>query len=442
VAKAEHSADLPAPPASPERHLDVDFWIARADGPSDLVMDAGEIERFNRLGFAQDPNLCDLTALPASTSAAETEARIRAMSRRHKLPLYFHAGGPVEDSDYEHFEASLALDQLADPVPIQFGMVLQRTDMRTWPSEQTAYKNPETIDLDRFQENGLFPGDAVAILHESRDGQWCFAQSYNYAAWVRKAHIAPASHEAVTTYREARPFLVVTGGKVRTNYNPRCEAVSELQLDMGVRLPLVESHPGAVDGQNASASHTVLLPVRSPSGEVDFYPALVARSQDVRIDYLPYTRANLLRQGFKFLGERYGWGHSYNARDCSGLVTDIYRSMGILLPRNTLQQVESPMGQTLRFSGSDGHRQRLAALDDLRPGDLVYSPGHVMIYVGHDNGRPYVLHDTSSPIRFERDDGGFFEGILNGVSITPFISLTDENGDLYLDTLWAIKKIH
>ena len=57
---------------------------------------------------------------------------------------------------------------------------------------------------------------------------------------------------------------------------------------------------------------------------------------------LPLTRANLIRQAFKFLGERYGWGHDYNARDCSGFVSEVYRSMGVLMPRNTSDQARSP----------------------------------------------------------------------------------------------------
>ena len=43
-----------------------------------------------------------------------------------------------------------------------------------------------------------------------------------------------------------------------------------------------------------------------------------------------------------FLGERYGWGHRYNGRDCSGFVSEVYQSMGVQLPRNTSDQSVSP----------------------------------------------------------------------------------------------------
>lgn len=432
------------PAIGPERHLDAGFWIDQAPSAEAAVIDSDAIDRFNAAGASSDPSLNELESFPDRLAATEVRSRIQAMSRRHAQPLRFFRGGPVEEADYLRYESNLGLEALTGHVNTRFGLVVRRTDMRTWPSDVRTYRSEATIDLDRFQENGLFPGEAVAILHESRDGYWWFACSYNYAAWVRRSHIAVAPRETVTGYARARPFLVVTGGKVRTNFTPECLQISELQLDMGVRLPLADVAPAPdnVGGQNPWTSHAVQLPVRDEAGRARIQVALVARSQDVRIGYLAYTRANVLRQGFKFLGERYGWGHSYNARDCSGLVTDIYRSMGVLLPRNTLQQVESPMGETLRFSANDGRPARQQALSELQPGDLIYSPGHVMIHVGRDQGRPYVLHDTSSAISFQREDGTTFRGTLNGVSVTPFLTLKDENGADYLDTMWAIKKIH
>src|SRR3546814_3966393 len=99
------------------------------------------------------------------------------------------------------------------------------------------------------------------------------------------------------------------------------------------------------------------------------------------------TRANLIRQAFKFLGERYGWGHSYGTRDCSGFVSEIYRSFGVQLPRNTSAQSVSPALNRLAFDAGDSRDKRMAAASGLQVGDLVYIPGHVRRVIGHDNGR-------------------------------------------------------
>src|SRR5690606_16400823 len=136
------------------------------------------------------------------------------------------------------------------------------------------------------------------------------------------------------------------------------------------------------NGQLPAAGYVVELPVRGDDGRLAFQAALLPRSADVAPDYLPLTEANLIRQAFKFLGERYGWGHSYNTRDCSGVVSEIYRSFGVLLPRNTSAQAVSPALNRLGFDAGDSHAARAQALRDARPGDLVYIPGHVMMVIG------------------------------------------------------------
>ena len=124
--------------------------------------------------------------------------------------------------------------------------------------------------------------------------------------------------------------------------------------------------------------------MRQADGRLAFVPALIPKVADVSPDYLPLTPANLLRQSFKFLGERYGWGHSFGTRDCSGFVSEVYRSMGVALPRNTSAQAVSPALNRLAFDATDGREKRLAALRDLHVGDLIYIPGHVMMVIGKD----------------------------------------------------------
>ncbi len=166
---------------------------------------------------------------------------------------------------------------------------------------------------------------------------------------------------------------------------------------MGVRVPLLDDWPAdkPVNGQHPYAAHVIELPVRAADGSLQFTPALLPRTADVSSDYLPLSRANLLRQSFKFLGERYGWGHSYNARDCSGFVSEVYRSFGVQLPRNTGDQAVSPALNRIALTADDDHATRLAVLGTLQVGDLVYIPGHVMMVIGHDRGMPYVIHDTT-----------------------------------------------
>ena len=423
-------------------HLTVEFWIDRTKQVDELLADANDIARIIRDGFSNDTNMIDLADYPDTLSGDEVARLIRSISKPYSQELFFRDGGTVEVADYDRYTANLNLDGLPDAVDVRFGLVLRRADMRTWPTRDVVFKTHETFDLDRFQENGLFPADVVAILAESADGQWYFVQSYNYAAWVAKEKIVIGDRQQILEYRDAENFLIVAGGKVTTNFNPKVEAISELQFDMGVRLPLLDAddiEPN-IDGQNSRSSHPVLLPTRGELGELEFRTALIARNQDVRVGYMPYTRKNILHQSFKFLGERYGWGHAYNARDCSGLVMEVYKTFGILLPRNSAQQRNSPIGNNACVDSSDSDEEKLELLAACDVGDLLYCPGHVMLYLGSSDGEPYVIHSLYGAGWIE-EDGTFQEGALNGVSVTPLTQIYVSPEETYFDQLNGIKQI-
>lgn len=422
-------------------YLDVDFWIERTGEIDEVLADESRISRLVRDAFRDDPALVDLANYPETLPGQELEALIQSISKPFADDLYYRDGRTVGAADYARYDNNLNIGALTGSIAVRFGLILQRADMRTWPTGDVVVKT-DTLDLDRFQENGLFPADVVAVLHESADGLWCFVQSYNYAAWVLKARIVTGDRERILKYRDADEFLVVAGSKVTTNFNPKVAAISELQLDMGVRLPLlraeeVERH---VDGQHPRSSYAVSLPVRGEDGELQFRTALIARNQDVCIGYMLFTRRNLLHQSFKFLGERYGWGHSYNARDCSGLVMEVYKTFGILLPRNTEQQEESRIGNNIRISPDDSAEKKLEVLEHADVGDLLYSPGHVMLYLGEADGESYVIHSLFGA-GWTDDDGSFQEGVMNGVSVTPLRQIYVSADATYFDQLTSIKQI-
>jgi len=180
--------------------------------------------------------------------------------------------------------------------------------------------------------------------------------------------------------------------------------------------------------------------VRGADGTLAFAPALLQKITDTSPEYLPLTRANIIRQAFKFLGERYGWGHSYDGRDCSGFVSEVYNSMGVRLPRNTRDQATSPALQHTLFTEKDGSDARMAAVKTLDVGDLVYIPGHVMMVVGHVDGQPYVIHDTNGG-SYLGPDGKMRSLHLNAVSVTPLMPLMFNPRQRYVDRITSIVRI-
>lgn len=422
-------------------HLTADYWVGRLEHPHRPLADTDAVAAQNARMRAQDPALHDLEALPPDLDAAQVRGWIEGLSKRPTRALYDARGERVRDARIDAIVENVALDAVPARQPTRYGMVVRRADLRAFPTRLRVFNSPDDHDIDRFQESALFPGTPVVVAHASADGEWLFVVSETYGAWIEARHVALGDRDDVFAYGRRAPYLVVTGATARTVFTPEAPEVSDVQLEMGVRVPLRADWPGdtPVNGQHPFASHVVELPVRRDDGTLDFAPALVPRSADVATDYLPLTGANLVRQGFKFLGERYGWGHSYNARDCSGFVSEIHRSMGVLMPRNTRDQSVSPALDTLRFEGLD-HARRLELLRDTRVGDLIYIPGHVMMVIGHEDGMPYVIHDTSG-MTYRRDDGSLRRLALNGVVVTPVLPMLSDADTPTVDRITTIQRM-
>ncbi|WP_441005054.1 C40 family peptidase [Novilysobacter viscosus] len=439
VAEVAHAAQREPAPAitgmdDPARWTPA-YWIERAPDAGQVLASPGLIEARNTRLLREDPSLHDLAAIGPVLERARVVDWIESISRRPTAPRHDASGAPVPATTFDALLDALALDAVPARQPTRYGLVVRRAALRTFPTGLRVFSTPGDTDIDRFQESALFPGTPVVIAHASRDGQWLFVVSPRYAAWIEAGGVAEGDADTVLGFANRTPFRLVTGATAHTVLAPDAPAVSALQLDMGTRLPVADTSPThAVNRQHPGSGHVVEVPVRDAAGRLALQPALLPRSADTADAPLPLTRSNTIAQAFKFLGERYGWGHDYNARDCSGFVSEVYASMGVLLPRNTGDQARSPV---LDIQPLDDAGARAAALSTLQVGDLVYVPGHVMLVIGHANSEPYVIHDIHGG--GQRDaDGGVARLRLNGVVVTTLRSLVFEDGTPYVDRANAI----
>lgn len=418
--------------------LDPAFWVSRLEAPDTVLVTPASIAARNARLMQVDDSMHELQALPADAKAADVRAMIEGLSSRPSRTLYDVEGREVPEATIDALLANTAVDQVPASQAQRFGMVLRRAPLRSFPTDLRVFNRAGETDIDRFQESAVFPGTPVAVMHDSDDGKWSFVVSPRYAAWIPRSAVAEGSREQVLGYGLRAPFRIITGAEEETVFTREQPRVSELQLDMGVRVPLADAPlDQPVNGQHPYASWIVDLPVSGEGGVLEFAPALLPRVADSSPDYLPLTRENLVHQAFKFLGERYGWGHSYEGRDCSGFVSEVYRSMGVQLPRNTSDQAVSPVFVRRAFGEDDSAEARLAAALALDVGDLVYIPGHVMMVIGHVGGHPYVIHDTNGG-SYVGADGELVRMGLNGVVVTPLLPMAFDTEHSYVDRMTAV----
>jgi len=425
-----------------ETMLYPEFWKEKVPNPNLALLSKQQIQLQNSHLMQSNPYVNDLKAYPKSIDKKSLQQKILSISKKPTGARFYADGTQLTEQDFSHYYKQLNLEAIKSPHLIEYAMVVKRANMRSFPTHDRVFKTATDINLDRFQETALFPAEVVVVLHYSLDGQWAFVTSYNYSAWVSIDKIALGKKEALFNYHQAKNFLIITGDKVLTTFNPYQTNISEVQLDMGVKIKLTDLKkvPATIGGQNTYASFVVDLPTRDKYGQLKFEQALIRRNKDVHMGYLEYNRQNILNQSFKFLGERYGWGHSFNARDCTGFVGEVYKSFGILMPRNTGQQASSQQGNNIHFTKDTSVQEKIKQLQKLEVGDLIYIPGHVMMFLGLQNGKPYIIHDVSG-LSYFKQNGEYYKSSLNGVSVTPLLPLQLNQESKYLDRIYNLKKI-
>ncbi|MDD4767787.1 MAG: stalk domain-containing protein, partial [Desulfotomaculaceae bacterium] len=341
-------------------------------------------------------------------------------------------GRLVGGSYYDNLQARMNLSGIEESNPVDYAVTVRRSNIRTFPTYDESLAGPGDIEFDLFQETAVSPAEPALILHRSLDGSWLFVQICNYNGWMPAADLAVAGDKAGwLAYIRPDNYLVVTGNRVGVHFSPGQGAPELIELTMGARVPLA-----GVD-MDYGGGYTVELPVRGANGEMLVETALIPAGSDVSVGYMPYTRANIIRQAFKILGERYGWGGMFNARDCSAFVMDVYKSFGLMLPRNGDEQ-ERSAGKTVTFAGA-GTGERYRLVSSLLPGASLHTPTHEMLYLGEHNGRHYVIHDMTS-YGGVNPDGSLSKVVLNQVVVTD-LSLTRRNGMTYIDSLTGGKQI-
>lgn len=121
----------------------------------------------------------------------------------------------------------------------------------------------------------------------------------------------------------------------------------------------------------AGAAEKGWLPVRLPDGRTGFVPEGIVEDwpqAPASSDENALRRA-LVEAALLYRGTHYRWGgKSPLGIDCSGLVSMAYMLCGILIYRDAHIREDFPI--------------REIPLEEVKPGDLLFFPGHVAMYLG------------------------------------------------------------
>ncbi len=387
----EPMPELPKGPllltSTTSEQLTADYWVKRLKNADQVLKTPNELKKFNEEIDDQLPEVMDVFKIKGMFRGTDVQSNIQeAYDTVANRKLFDVRNKVVPKSFFENeVKPFLNLENIPKMVKIRWGTAIKATSVRALPTYVKVLEEVGDVEFDQLQFTLIKLWTPVAIYQESSDGRWYFIQAPYVRGWVESKDVAIfKNQDELKKYAKSKSFLDVTGESVRVCSDISCKNMIE-RPTMGTVIP----RAGKLEN-----NYVVYMPKRGENGNVILKKAFINRHADVLEHFPPYTQANFIRQAFKLLGVRYGWGGMYNGRDCSGFTHDVFLSMGVAMPRDSKQQpfVGTQLGHFEPYQDRD---KKIAALDVATEGiSLLRMPHHIMLYIGSVDGKYFVIHST------------------------------------------------
>ncbi|CAA6814316.1 MAG: Lipoprotein, NLP/P60 family [uncultured Sulfurovum sp.] len=363
------------------RHLNIaEFWINKLEKPNKVIMQTKDINHFNNNTAHQKGTLTLFEEINKAYGSSWVKKSILRNYEGIKSSVkYFEDGNKISQMFYTDIKTKLNTRSfLEKSVQTRYALTINYANQKIIPTELSLLKKKNEIHFDRNQNSALDIATPVAILHSTSDNLWHYGIGPTSSGWIRSENLAFGEKEEILNYLNSKNFVVTTAAKTAVNIAGNYHDY----MRMGVRLPSILK----LDDMTM-----VMIPTADSHGNLVFSNATV-KTSDVHKGYLAYTPKNILIQAFKFLHAPYGWGGMYGEQDCSKFLQEIYATVGIKLPRNSLSQ--SKVTDTkLELSGlSNTSKQTFLRTTGLVGGSILHLKGHIVLYLGEYKDEPYIIH--------------------------------------------------
>jgi len=257
-------------------------------------------------------------------------------------------------------------------------ITIRRTNVKALPTTSAFYRDPkrtgEGFPFDYNQNSALHINIPLHISHFSKDGKWAFVQASYSFGWVKISDLALTDKKFIKTFKNNHYAMSIKDNLRLSNGTKNISLVK-----LGALFPLDKKTKELMVATKNNKGYAVIVKVK-PSKNT-----LVAKKP------LAFTSKNVAKIAKEFYNEPYGWGGSYECRDCSATTRDFLGVFGIFLRRNSSKQALD--GKRTYIRGLKKKAKKAKIIKYAKPfRSLLHVPGHIVLYLGQYKGEPIIMH--------------------------------------------------
>jgi hypothetical protein len=284
-------------------------------------------------------------------------------------------------------------------------VTVKATDFRILPTREPHSSYPrgpgKDYPFDNLQESSAPAGLPVLVTLVSRDRKWVLAETGHLLGWVPATDVAAVDPEFVRIWESGRYGVVV-----RDRTPVRDGKTLLFRAPLGALFPIAGG-----DGEGT----LIWTASRDGRGKAVLRKASVPK-EGLADKPLRLTAGNVARLARELAGEPYGWGGLGGKRDCSSLTRDLFAPFGLTLPRNSGEQAGAGKFESFK-NLSQAEKESLIQRQGVPWRTLLWTPGHIMLYIGVHRGKPLIFHNFWS-VKTRDSGGGRGKIIVGRASVT------------------------
>jgi cell wall-associated NlpC family hydrolase len=281
----------------------------------------------------------------------------------------------------EHLQHVAALDTF--PNAGCAGITTVASDLRELPSHKPHFNDfelpGEGYPFDNLQYSAIPANTPVFVSHLSVDGSWTLVESHFGLGWVRSSDIARVDAAFIRRWETGRYAAIIQDDHAVIDDGGQFL----FKVGLGQILPLLSQTNDSYRVMAAVADENRCARIREVSLPLQ---AGVLKPMTVTMNHM----AAVINQ---IIGQPYGWGGLYGNRDCSSTLKDLFVPFGVWLPRNSFHQAHK-VGRMVSLEGlSAPDKMKKISGEGFPFLTLLWSKGHIALYLGDYTGRPLVFHN-------------------------------------------------